>query len=643
MNDTIALVGNPNCGKTSLFNVLTGTYQKVGNWTGVTTEQKLGKYKKDKRIKIIDLPGTYSLSEGALDQTVTYDFLKNNKPHVIINVVDGTNLERNLSLSIELASLDIPMVIAVNMCDELEKNNIKLDTDYLSKTFGVPVIAVSALKEKNIDKLIEVAKKTTQKPFIAVKNPNLLLVDNKKRFEFIESIINKVIKKKITKAEIITYSIDRILLNKFLSIPIFFLVMLLVYFLSMKVGGFLGEYVEKGFEIFSQKGFILLSNLGASEWIISLICDAIIKTAGGVCAFLPQILILFSLMALIEESGYASRVAFIFDRIFRTFGLSGKSFLPLIVSCGCTVTGLMATRTIEKTSERRMTIFLAPFMPCGAKTAVFAWFSSIFFGGNALVATSMYFLGILCACLFGLTLKRIKFLKSDGSGFLLEIPPYRLPSLKNVLAVIWEKVKEFSTKAGLIVFAVTVILWLLKSVGPSGYVGQQVDKSFLYIIANWIKFVFYPLGFCSWQTAVAILCGSFAKEAVVESLTLLSQDVTTLFDSVYSAYSFMAFILISPPCIASLATAKRELGSYKIFVFMIIFQILSAYLVATIINLVGKMLCGEFGLILSIILVIIIALAVIKAIKELKKHKCRLCDYCKKGEKCNKDIKHFTT
>ncbi|MBR2499053.1 MAG: ferrous iron transporter B [Clostridia bacterium] len=643
MNDTIALVGNPNCGKTSLFNTLTGTYQKVGNWTGVTTEQKIGKYKKDKQIKIIDLPGLYSLGSGAIDETTAYKYLKNTPPKVIINVVDGTNLERNLSLTVELAYLKIPTVIAINMCDELEKNHIKLNSEYLSKIFGVPVINVSALKGTNIDKLIDVARKTSQKPQILGYNANLLISNKLKRFDFIESIIDKVIQKKTTKTEKRTQRIDKILLNKYLSIPIFFMVMTAVYFLSMKVGGFFGGYIEQLFEWLSKRADLLLNGMGASEWITSLICDAIIKTLGGVCSFLPQILILFMLMALIEESGYASRVAFIFDRIFRTFGLSGKSLLPLIVSCGCTVTGLMATRTIENTNERRMTVFLAPFMPCGAKTAVFAWFSSTFFGGNALVATSMYFLGIICACVFGLILKGFKIFRSDASGFLLEIPLLRVPPIKNVVAVMWEKVKEFTTKAALIVFSVTVFLWLLKSVGPSGYVGEKVEKSFLFILGNILKYAFYPLGCSSWQTSVALISGTFAKEAVVESLNLLSTDVHALFNSTYSAYAFMAFILLSPPCVASLATAKRELGNLKIFAFMLIFQTLSAYIVAIIINTVGTLIYGGFGLILSVIIAIIIVLAVIKSIKRLNKNGCKLCGYCKKGEKCNKKVKRFTT
>ncbi len=643
MNDVIALVGNPNCGKTSLFNALTGTYQKVGNWTGVTTEQKTGRYKKRKEVKIIDLPGLYSLNAGAIDETTAYKFLKNTPPKVIINVVDGTNLERNLSLTIELTALKIPMVIAVNMCDELEKNNVKLNTNYLSKKFGVPVIAVSALKNKNVDQLVSLACNVVDSPKITAQNVNLLINDRQKRFKFIESIIPSVIERKITRTQKFTYKADKILLNSYLAIPIFFAVMTAVYFLSIKTGGFLGGYIQQIFIISSQKLSVWLNGLGVSEWIISLLCDAVIKTIGGVCSFLPQILILFALMAVIEESGYASRVAFIFDRIFRTFGLSGKSFLPLIVSCGCTVTGLMATRTIEGVSERRMTVFLAPFMPCGAKTAVFGWFASVFFGGNPLIATSMYFLGIFCACVFGYLLKRFKIFKVDNGWFLIEIPLLRVPPLKNVLAVMWEKVKEFVSKAGLIVFAVTVFLWLLKSVGVSGYVGDNVEKSFLFVLGNLLKYFFYPLGFFNWQTAVAVICGSFAKEAVVESLNLLSPDVFTLFDSGYSAYAFMAFILLSPPCVASLVTAKRELGSLRLFIFMLIFQTLSAYLVAFIINTIGKVISGGFGLILSAIIGIMITISVIKTLIRLKNGSCRLCSCCQKGEKCNKNVKRFTT
>ena len=347
-------------------------------------------------------------------------------------------------------------------------------------------------------------------------------------------------------------------------------------------------------------------------------------------------------MAIIEQSGYASRIAFLLDGFFRRFGLGGKSLLPMIVSCGCTVTGLMATRTIERTGERRMTIFLSPFMPCGAKSAVFAWFSSVFFGSSAIVAVSMYFLGILCVGIFGKFLKKFSIFNEEDGGFLMEIPTLRLPSAKDVLFVMLEKVKEFTTKAGLIVFCVSIFLWLLKSVGTSGYVGDDIEKSLLFIIGNKLKYIFYPLGFTEWETSVAFISGAFAKEAVVETLNLISTNFSTLFSTTYSAYSFMAFILLSPPCIASLVTAKQELGSSKLFVFMLIFQTLTAYVVSLAINLAGFLFDNFKGLLLSLIIVIIIMLSLFSALKYLKTKKCRLCKNCKGENRCQK-VERFTT
>ena len=642
MNDIIALVGNPNSGKTTLFNALTGTYQKVGNWTGVTTEKKQGEYKKDKRIKIIDLPGLYSFSANGIDEKTAYNYLKNSPPKVIINVVDATNLERNLFLTTEILSLNIPTVIALNMFDELLSNGIKVNTNELSKKLGVPVIPVSALKKINLEELMTAAINNAEKPNLPPKSLNIL--SNKTyRYEYIENIVQKVLERKKTKAEKFTERADNILMHKVLGIPIFFAVMTLVYFLSMKVGGFIGGGIENLFGGISEKTSIALYNAGVSQWIISLLCDAVINSIGGVTSFLPQILILFMLMALIEQSGYAARVAFNFDRIFKSFGLSGKSLLPMIVSCGCTVSGLMASRTIERTNERRMTIFLSPFMPCGAKTAVFAWFATEFFGGNALIAASMYFLGIICACVFGLLLKKLKIFKGDNGTFLLEIPVLRRPSAKSVMMVMWEKVKEFTTKAGLIVFTVTVFLWLFKNVGISGYVGNEVEKSFLYAVGNALKYLFYPLGFCNWQTSVAIISGSFAKEAVVESLNLLSTDVQTLFTNEFSVYAFMSFILLSPPCVASIAAAKTELKSVKWLIFMILFQTTAAYIVAFLINLFGIIIDCSIGLLLSLIIVIIITLALILSIKILKKHGCKGCLKClKESKKCNKKARRYT-
>lgn len=634
MNKNIALIGNPNSGKTTLFNTLTGTYQKTGNWTGVTTEQKAGVYKKDKSIKIIDLPGLYSLSAYGEDEKAVLKYLKNTPPEVIINVVDGTNLERNLYLTLELIALGIPVVVAVNMYDDLQKNNIKLSVEELSKFTGTPVIAVSALKNVNVDKLVETAismktSRQNKKELKTYKTP-------KEIYSVIENNIDKIIQKKQTKAERLTLKADSIITHKFFGLPIFFVVITLVYFLSLKIGGAVSGVVLNVFDKFAESSKCFFENHGVPEWLNSLVCSAMIKGLGTVLSFLPQILVLFFLLVIIEESGYASRIAFILDRFFRAFGLSGKSIIPMFLSCGCTVTGLMSTRTIESKNERRMTIFLAPFMPCGAKTAVFGWMSYVFFDGNALIASSMYFLGIICVAVFGFLLKRFKFFSQDSGTFILEMPTYRLPSVKDVFLTLREKVKEFILKAGGIVFLVTVSLWLLKNFGFSGYTFGNAESSFMYIIGNALKWLFVPLGFGNWQATVAMLSSVLAKEAVVESLSMVSLDPKSLFDSAYSVYAFMAFVLISPPCVASIATAKRELNSKKLLACMLIFQTCSAYIVALIINGIGILLNWSTGLLFSMVIVIIMLMLIVTAVIMLKKTACKNCLDCKKGRKCTK-------
>ena len=638
----IALVGNPNCGKTTLFNTLTGKYQRVGNWTGVTNDIKKELYKKDKQISIVDLPGIYSLRTSSIDTENAYNYLTKIPPYAIINVIDGTNLLRNLYLTTQLIKLKIPTVIAVNLCDELDKNGIKIDYEKLSKLFDAPVIPISALKNKNVDELILTT--LNNKRSLSIKAFDNLKVDDseEKIYKFIEQKIKGCVTKKLTRNQILTQKADNLLMDSKLGIPIFFLVMTLVYFLSIKIGGIFGSKITLFFEEFANKMNISLTKKSVSNWLISLLCDAVIKSIGGITSFLPQILTLFALLALIEDSGYASRVTFLFDGLFTRFGLSGKSLLPMMVSCGCTVTGLLSSRTIEGESARRMTVFLSPFLPCGAKTAVFAWFSAVFFNGNALIASSMYFLGISCIAVFGNILKRFKAFNGKDQSFILEIPTLRVPSIKNVFLVMKEKVKEFATKAGFTVFTVSIFLWLFKSVGISGYVGDNVEKSFLFAVCDKIKYIFYPLGFGSWQASAALISGTFAKEAVVETLELICKDPQTIFSSGYSAYAFMAFVLLSPPCIAALSTAKNELGSSKLFVFMLIFQFLSAYTVAFLINFLGFLFTLFGNLILSSVIVIILISSLAYSLRRLK-YGCGLCSKNCKGEgKCHKKEKRFT-
>lgn len=631
MNKNICLIGNPNCGKTTLFNRLTGTYQKVGNWAGVTTEKKQGAYFKDKEIKITDLPGLYSLTPRSDDERAVLKYLKSEKPDCIINVLDGTNLARNLYLTCMLSSVKIPVIIAVNFFDDLQKNGIVLKIENLEKLFGVPVVPISALKGTNVERLIECAKRAEK----------VLISPETDYYSFIDRNINNIISTKKTKAERFTEKADKFFMNKYLGFPIFFLVIATVYFLSIRVGGIVSRWLESFFEVFAENTCLSLSNIGAKEWIISLIVEAIIGGFGTVMSFLPQILVLFFLLTIIEESGYASRIAFITDKIFAKIGLSGKSFIPMMLCSGCTVTGLMATRTIESSSQKRMTVFLSPFVPCGAKTAVFGWFSGILFNGSVLIATSMYFMGIFAVVVFGNLLKKLKIFKEDGNLFILEMPTLRPPSLKNVFYVLWEKVRDFTVKTGTVIFAVSVVLWVLQNLGFSGYTYGKVEKSFLYGLGNSLKFIFYPLGFGNWQATVSVLSGIMAKEAVIESLTYLSTDIPSLFYNGFSAYAFMSFILLSPPCFASIVTASKELNSKKYTAVMLLFQTVTAYLVALIINLTGILidLCG--GLIFFIIFAIIIITTIFVLVKNVKT--CKTCSRCKRKIVCQQSSKHNTT
>lgn len=621
---TIALVGNANSGKTTLFNRLTGTYQKTGNWTGVTVEEKQGVCKFDKDITIVDLPGIYSLYCKSKDEKVVIDYLTTNKVDVIINVVDGTNLERNLFLTTQLCELGIPMVLAVNMYDQLQKNGFRLNVDVLERTFNVGVVPISALKGTNVDKLISKSRQVKNAP----KSLNLSRKEQeeqiKLRYEFIESNISKIISAKSTKSERVTQKIDNVLTHKFFGIPIFFLVVLLMYFLSIKVGGLLGGYIQECFNFLSNATLISLSRINTSTWICSLVCDGIINGVGVVISFLPQILILFMVMSIIEQSGYASRIAFILDRFFRIFGLNGKSFIPMIVASGCTVTGLMATRIVEDKGERRLTLYLLPFMPCGAKMLVFAFISSKFFYSSALVASSMYFLSIFCIAVCGRILKNTKSFKDSRGSFILEMPNLRFPSIKDVLFVLLEKTKEFLVKAGSIILVVSIVLWILENVGFYGYTNGMIENSFLYMIGSVVRYVFYPLGFGSWQASVSILSGIMAKEGIIQTLELFASDYSCIFYNGWSVYAFMAFILLSPPCFASIMTAKRELNNRKEFIKMLSFQTLTAYIVAFIINGVGFIIEWQSGLIFLIVTAIILLLTVLMLVFLFARKRCNI-------------------
>lgn len=602
MNKTIALIGNPNCGKTTLFNSLTGEYAKVGNWSGVTIESKIGTYKKDKNITIVDLPGTYSLSPNGKDEQEVLKFVKENKVDCIVNVIDGLNLVRNLYLTSLLSTLNIPTVLAINFSDRLEKNGISLKERVLEDFFDVPVVKISAIKKRGLSELINTASKNDKIPRSFASDS----VSN--RYTILEELVDRTLNNIPTLAEKFTIKADNFLTGKYTGIPFFVLIIFAVYFFSLSLGKFFSDKISVFFAVAEYNSSTYLLNHGASEWVVSLFSTAVLKGIGAVLSFLPQILLLFFVLSLLEQSGYMARVSFITDKIFNKVNLSGKSVIPLVLSCGCAVSGIMASRAVEGELQRKNTIFISPFMPCGAKCAVFGWFSYKFFQGNPLIATSLYFLGGVVALVCSKILFLIKGDEAREELFLLEMPLLTLPRVKDVFLVIIEKVKDFLIKSGTVIFSVSVLLWFLRSFGIKGYVGDNIEQSFLFYMGNGIKFIFAPLGFGNWRASVAVLCGVFAKEAVIEGFELTGGNAELVFSSLYSVYAFMAFILLSPPCIPALAVAKREIGDNKEFAFMVCFQMLTAYIVALIINIIGVIVLNRLILPLIIGIIVLISL-----------------------------------
>ena len=687
----IALAGNPNCGKTTMFNALTGANQYVGNWPGVTVEKKEGKLKgkkgKGEDIIVTDLPGIYSLSPYTLEEVVSRDYVLKENPDVIIDLVDATNIERNLYLTTQLIETGVPVVIALNMADLLEKRGIKIDTKRLSMLLDCPIIETSALKGEGLDKLIDEAVKTAKKSSVdlpkeiftkemeeaisevkkvlpssitedkkrwyavkflendeKVKEAMKLsasgqsLVDSKRqdlekkhdddmesivtdeRYKFIQKIVNATVKKAKDKLTV-SDKIDRIVTNRILGIPIFVAVMWLVYYVSVTtVGTFVTDWTNDVFVVAIQDFFTnILTGIGAGDMVMGLVVDGIIGGLGAVLGFVPQMAILFLFLSILEDCGYMVRIAFVMDRVFRHFGLSGKSFIPLLISSGCGIPGIMASKTIEQDNDRRLTIMTATFIPCGAKLPVIALMGGVIAGETAgyaessFIAPLMYFIGIVAVLVAAIILKKTKPFSGKPAPFVMELPQYHIPQVKTVLLHVWERLKGFIIKAGTILFLACVVMWFLGGFGfTDGGFGMVEDSadSLMAAIGGVIAPIFAPLGFGEWQPVAASISGFTAKEAIVSTMGVLANvagdtedavnvaaGVASWFPTGIAAFSFLMFNLLDSPCLAAIATMAKEMNDRKWFWFAILFQNIFAYIVCLCFYQIGSFVTGgAFGI-----------------------------------------------
>jgi ferrous iron transport protein B len=591
---TAALLGNPNVGKTTLFNLLTGSNQHVGNWPGVTVEKKEGFIKNT--TKIVDLPGIYAMDTYSNEEKVSKDFLINGNVDLIINIVDASSLNRNLYLTMQLKEFNIPIILVLNMIDAAQAKGIDIDYDKLAKNLGVKVIPIIATKAQGID---ELTKLLLSSDFLSELGDNdyhsldqtFNFTTEKETYEYIDHILKNSSSYKTENSITVTEKLDKVFINKFLAYPIFLAILFFIFqFTFSWVGQPLADLLDSGVNDWLVPHIhTLLSS--SSSWFQSLIMDGIIGGVGSVIVFLPVILALFLCISFLEDSGYMARVAFIMDKIIRKMGLSGKAFIPLIIGFGCSVPAVMSARTLESEKDRKMTALLVPLMSCNARLPVYLIFAGAFFKGHeAIVVASLYCLGIIIAFLLGILFKNTIF-KKDDEPFIIELPEYKLPNVKSLAMHTWEKGKGFLKKAGTIIFSVSIIVWVLSNFNFSGM--TAINSSFMAYIGRFISPIFIPLGFASWQSSVALLTGIMAKEVVVGTMGViyggnLSQILPTAFSSL-SAISFLVFVLLYTPCISLIATMKKEYGS-KMAAFSVIYQLVLAWVVSFIVYNAGTLI-----------------------------------------------------
>ncbi|WP_195925167.1 ferrous iron transport protein B [Sarcina ventriculi] len=583
---TIALLGNPNVGKTTLFNSLTGSNQKVGNWPGVTVDRKEGSYK---HMKIVDLPGIYAMDTFSNEEKISKNFLKTEDVDLIVNIVDGSNLERNLYLTMQLKEFKKPMVILVNMIDVATKKGVNIDYNALEKSFKAKVIPIIASKEKGLDGIFQFLDKKDYSDFLDTEEYSFS--DEKEAYNYIGNKLKKCMKINENNDKLNTsQKIDKVVLNPYLAYPIFIGIMLLMFqFTFAWVGQPLSDLLD-GFVADTLMPFVsnLLSN--TAPWFQSLIVDGIISGVGGILVLLPVIIALFFCLNILEDSGYMARVAFIMDTFMRRIGLSGKAFIPMITGFGCSVPGIMASRTLESEKDRKLTALLIPFMSCNAKLPVYVIFAAVFFPNNAtFVIASLYILGILMAFLIGLIFKNTLF-KKDEEPFIMELPEYKIPDAKSVFKELSSKTLGFLKKAGTIIFAMSVLIWFLQNFNFTGLV-SDIEDSFLFNIGSFIAPIFKPLGFGSWEASVSILTGIMAKETVISTMEVIyAGDLAAILPyhfTALSAFAFMVFVLLYTPCMSAIGTIKKEFGG-KFTIFSVLMQLTVAWIGAFLIFNIGS-------------------------------------------------------